>query len=459
MKKVLSLVLALALVLGMMSFAAAEDEKVELKMYSFTNELQGVIEKYFLPAHPEVVITADDWTIIPTDGDQYLTKVDTLMGSSADSEEAPDVFAIEAGFVKHYIDSPFTAPLSDVGFTDADYEGALDVMLKSGQDSNGVQKGLAWQATPGALFYRASLAEKYLGVKTPEEFQAKVADWDTFVATAEELKTASNGACKMVTGSGDLWNVYQYQRTQPWVVDGKLVIDDELYDYEELCKQLYENDLTQKAGAWAETWFAGMQGAVETMCFFLPTWGLHYTLKPNCVAGGFSTTSVEEEEALKKLSDENNGTYGDWRMVAGPCAYSWGGTWIGVNPAKLATASEAKKKAIYDLIKFVCLDQDFLYQYAIDSGDFVGNRAVVDRYLADGERPNPFLGGQDHYKLFSDYVANANVDILNYYDNKINNAWSAFVTTPYESGEKTLEEAIEDFKKEVAASITDITVE
>jgi len=125
MKKVLSLVLALALVLGVMSFASAEDV-INLKFYSFTNELQGVIEKYYEPTHPNVKF---EWVIIPTDGDQYLTKVDTLMGSSADSEEAPDLFAIEAGFVKHYIDSEFTAPLADLGFTDAEYEGALDVML------------------------------------------------------------------------------------------------------------------------------------------------------------------------------------------------------------------------------------------------------------------------------------------------------------------------------------------
>ena len=452
MKKVLSLVLALALVLGIMSFASADGE-IKLKLYSFTNELQGVIEKYYLPNHPELDIS---WEIIPTDGDQYLTKVDTLLGSSADSDEAPDVYAIEAGFVKHYIDSPFTAPLADLGFTDADYEGSLDVMLKLGQDSNGVQKGLAWQSTPGALFYRASLAEKYLGVTTPEEMQAKVADWDAFVKTAEDLKEASAGACKMVTGSGDLWNVYQYQRTQPWVVDGKLVIDDELLDYEELCKTMYEEDLTQKAGAWGEVWFAGMQGATETMCYFLPTWGLHYTLKPNCVAGG---GDAADEDALKALSDEKGGTYGDWRMIAGPCGYSWGGTWIGANPAKLASADDAKKQAMHDLIAFITLNQDFLYQYAIDSGDFVGNKAVVDKYLADGERPNPFLGGQDHYALFAEYVSLANVDIVSYYDNKINGTWDKFVTAPYEAGEKSLEDAIADFKNEVASAITDITVE
>jgi len=455
MKKALSLVLALALVLGLMSFASAEADKIHLEFYSFTNELQGVIEKYYLPDHPELDI---NWTIIPTDGDQYLTKVDTLLGSDSGSDDAPDLFAIEAGFVKHYIDDDkFTADLADLGFTDADYEGSLDVMLEIGKSLDGKQKGLAWQSTPGALFYRASLAEKYLGVTTPEEFQELVKDWDTFVETAEKLKEASNGACKMVTGSGDIWNVYQYQRTNAWVVDGKLVIDDELLDYEELCKTMYQDDLTQKGGAWSEIWFAGMQGANETMCYFLPTWGLHYTLKPNCVAGG---GDAADEAALAALSEANGGTYGDWRMVGGPCGYSWGGTWIGCNPGKLAMADDAKKQAMHDIIAFVTLNEDFLYTYAVDSGDFVGNANVVSRYLADGERPNPFLGGQDHYAIFAKIVSLANVSILSPYDATINNAWTKFVTTPYETGENDdLDALIQNFKNEVASLVTTIVVE
>lgn len=79
--------------------------------------------------------------------------------------------------------------------------------------------------------YRASYAEKYLGVKTPEEFQEKVKDWDTFMETAAELNEASEGAVKMFCATGDIWNAYQYNRSQGWVVDGKLVIDDVLYDY------------------------------------------------------------------------------------------------------------------------------------------------------------------------------------------------------------------------------------
>ena len=453
MKKILSLVLALALVLGCMSFASAEDAKIKLVVYSFTNELQGMIEKYYAPNHPELEF---DFQIYPTDGNAYTTKVDTLLGSSADSEEAPDIFTLEAAFVKHYTNSPWTADLKEVGFTDEELSVAIPVMLQIGQDPNGVQKGLSWQSTPGALMYRASLAEKYLGVTTPEEFQEKVKDWDTFVETAEELKEKSEGACKMITGSGDIWNAYQYNRSQGWVVDGKLNIDDELLDYEELVKTMYQDDLTQKGGAWTETWFAGMQGANETLCYLLPTWGLHYTLKPNC---GVGTNDTMDDETLKATCEANGGTYGDWRMVEGPVGYSWGGTWVGTNAAKIAVADDAKKAAIHDLIWFFTLNKDFLLQYAHDSGDFVGSNEAVEAYLAEGEHPNPFLGGQDHYAIFAKAANLANGSLMTEYDDTINTLWSDNVTTPYERGEVDIDTAIQNFKNAVAAAITTITVE
>ena len=453
MKKVLSLVLALALVLGCVGLATAEDAKIKLVVWSFTNELQGMIEKYYLPNHPELEI---EFQIYPTDGSAYTTKVDNTFGANAASDEAPDIFTLEAAFVKHYVESDWTGDLKEIGFTDDELSVAFPVMAQIGQNAAGVQKGLSWQSTPGVLMYRASLAEKYLGVTSPEEMQAKVADWDTFLETAEELKTASNGECKMVIGSGDIWNAYQYQRSQGWVVDGKLNIDDELLDFEELCKTLEEDDLTHKGGAWSEVWFAGMRGELPTLCYFLPTWGLHYTLKPNCVAG-WDADNPDSEENIKNATE--NGTYGDWRITDGPVAYSWGGTWMGINAAKAAAADDAKKAAMHDLIKFFTLDDDFLTQYAKDSGDFVGSKAAVDKILADGGTPNPFLGGQDHYAIFASAAALANGSLMSEYDDTINGLWNDYVTTPYTKGEKDIDTCLAEFKDAVAAAITTITVE
>ena len=110
MKKVLSLVLALALVLGCMSIAGAEAPKTKLVVWSFTNELQGMIEKYYAPNHPEIEF---EFQIYPTDGSAYETKVDNTLGvpDAAVSEEAPDIFTLEAAFVKHYVESDFTGNL------------------------------------------------------------------------------------------------------------------------------------------------------------------------------------------------------------------------------------------------------------------------------------------------------------------------------------------------------------
>lgn len=438
MKKVLSLVLAAMMALGCMSFASAEGEKVTLNIWSFTDELEGMINEYYKPAHPDVEIK---YTLYPTDGGEYTSKVDTLLAVDPNSEEAPDIFTLEAAFVKKYTNSPWTADLLDLGFTADDFATCIPVMLQIGQDNaTGVQKGLAWQSTPGALMYRASYAEKYLGVTTPEEFQEKVADWDTFMETAAELNEASEGAVKMFCATGDIWNAYSYNRSQAWVVNGKLVIDDVLYDYLDMLKQAEEDNLYAKGTAWTETWYAGMKENV--LCYLLPTWGLHYTLKPNC--GG---------EAV------GEGSYGDWRMVAGPVGYSWGGTWVGANAAKVASADDAKKAAMKEFIRFFTLDEDFLYTYAKASGDFVSNNTVVDRIVAEGGTPNDFLGGQDHYSIFATAANLANGSIMTDYDEKINSEWDNCATQPYIKGEIDLDTAIANFKAAVAADFADIVVE
>ena len=133
---------------------------------------------------------------------------------------------------------------------------------------------------------------------------------------------------------------------------------------------------------------------------------------------------------------------------------------MGVNAAKVATADDAKKAAMHDLIKFFTLDDDFLTQYAADSGDFVGSAKAVETILANGGTPNPFLGGQDHYAIFAKAAALANGALMSQYDATINDLWSKNVTSPYEAGEvEDINEAIANFKTAVAAAINTITVE
>ena len=110
MKKI-ALVLAVMMLIAVMPSAMAE-EKITLNVWSFTNEFQGMIEKYFAPSHPDIDFT---FTLYPTDGGEYTSHVDTLFAADATAEDAPDIFTLEAAFVKKYIFKPCALGENKVG--------------------------------------------------------------------------------------------------------------------------------------------------------------------------------------------------------------------------------------------------------------------------------------------------------------------------------------------------------
>ena len=103
------------------------------------------------------------------------------------------------------------------------------------------------------------------------------------------MKQKSNGDCYIVSSTGDMFKPYSAGRASPWVVDDKLVIDQKMYDYMDMCKILHDKGYEGRVGQWSEGWFAGMKGVFkdesgknkEIFSYFLPTWGLHYVLKTN----------------------------------------------------------------------------------------------------------------------------------------------------------------------------------
>ena len=111
------------------------------------------------------------------------------------------------------------------------------------------------------------------------------------------------------------------------------------------------------------------------------------------------------------------------------------------------------------MINFFTLDDDFLYTYAKDSGDFVGSKAVVDKIVAEGGTPNPFLGGQDHYGMFAEAAVIASGKTWTEYDETMDSLWNDEVTLPYIRGEKSLDDALAGFKAAVSARFAGIEVE
>jgi ABC-type glycerol-3-phosphate transport system substrate-binding protein len=390
----------------------------KLVVWSFTDEIGALVDTYYKPAHPDVTI---EYSLTPTE--QFPNKLDPVLASG---QGAPDVFGLEDAFVRKYVESGLLLDLTGI------YEETKDKILQYPVDVgsyNGKVYGMSWQAAPGAVFYRRSLAKKYLGTDDPETVQTYFKDLDTFLITAEELKTKSNGACVAVSAFQDLLMPYKAARQQPWVVDGKLYVDPAMESYLDTVKLLHDKGYEGRAQQWSEGWFAGMQGKltderntpVEVFSYFLPTWGLHYVLKTNAPD-----------------------TAGDWAMVPGPMPYRWGGTWLA------AWKNTKNPEGAKELIRYLTTNDEYLETYARASGDLVDNIAVVDKIK--GDFSEPFLGGQNHYAVFAELAQNVNGKLTQGTDQAIE-ALFLEATNAYVNGEKSKDQVLADFKSQVNAQL------
>ena len=452
MKRFLSLLLAAMMIMGCVS-AIAEDAPYTVDgwdipatgnpfvIYSWNDEFQGMLQKYYIPAiggtvneDGSMVLPNGDpieYVINPNDNGVYQQALDSALQAGTHI----DMFLMEADYALKYVDSEYTKDLATIGVTKEameanQYAYTIDVAT----DSNGVIKGSSWQAAPGLFLYRADLAESILGVTSPEEMQAKVADWDTFLATAREVNEKSEGSTKLIPSVGDVWQVVRVGRENPWVNDAlELVVDEQVEWYFNLAKTLREENLTAEANPWSEAWNAGV-GNDSIMGYFFSTWGIQWTMVGN--SGG---------------NAPGEGTYGQWRAVNGPQAYYWGGTW-------LAASSTGTNDAVAkDIIEYFTINTDSMQDYCVKSKDYVNNKTSIQNII-DAGFGFDFLGGQDHYSLFQAVTPLIDTSAMSAYDQNINSAMDEQVNL-YMSGEKDYETAIQDFKNAVVDLYPELTAD
>lgn len=347
-----------------------------------------------------------------------------------------DIFMVEADWALKYInDDAATAPMSDLGFSDDTFAGQYAYTMDIGKDSNGVIKGVSWQAAPGGWCYRTDLADSYLGVKTPEEMQAKVADWDKFQATGKEVYEKSGNKTALTTTLGGIWQAFAANRSTPWVVDDKLAVDDFCNTFIDLAKNMRDNGYVTELNQWTDEWKAAGQ-TDDTMGYFVSTWGFG------------------ESILLSAAGGEGGATYGKWNVCQGPTPYYWGGTWICVSP-KTDNADMAA-----NFINYFTVDSTSMKKYALGKPEYVNNMAVMEEIVNEGSNSNPLLGGQDQFAVLHETGKNINLNgLITPYDASIKQAFLDAVNA-YCAGETADAAAcIEDFKDRVAESVTDITVE
>lgn len=413
-----------------------------INVWAFTDEVLGMIEKY-IEAHPDFGYKINTTIIATTDG-AYQPALDQAL--AAGGAEAPDLYCAEAAFVLKYTQgdaAQYAMPYADMGIdVDAKLKEAdiAQYTVDIGTNPDGQLVGLGYQATGGAFIYRRSIAKDVWGTDDPAEIEKKIGPgWDQFFTAAEDLKAKGYG---IISGDGDLWHAVENSSDQGWIVDGKLTIDPKREEFLDLSKKLKDNGYHNDTQDWQDAWFADMKGEGEKgiFGFFGPAWLINYTMAPNC--GG------------EKVGE---GTYGDWAVCTPPIGFFWGGTWV------LANKNSEKAEAVGKIIEWITLDssEDGL-QYKWANGTLNGEGGTKDAVasstvMSKSDGSVDFLGGQNMFDAFVPANQYAKGTNLTQYDETINQYWRD-QTREYTAGNKSREQAIADFKQQVADNL-DVIVE
>lgn len=368
-------------------------------------------------------------------GGDASEKYDNLFKSGDDL----DVYFCEADWALKYInDDEKTLPLADLGLGDSDFANIYAYTDEIGKSSDGVRKGVSWQAAAGGFQYRSDLAQEYLGVTSPEEMQAAIGDWDKFVEAAQTVSEKSSGKTALADTLGGMWQAYACGRTTPWVVDNALQIDDFCKEFADTAKALWDCGGVTKNGQWTDEWTAA--GTNDTcMGYFVSTWGF----------GGF---------ALDAAGGEGGATYGKWAVCQGPQPFFWGGTWIVVNP-KTDNGEEAR-----DFIISATSNEDQMSTYAVNKPEYVNNSKVMDDLISSNtvfnEKITNNLGGQNFYAELADNAKTIDFNgLITPYDATIKTDFINVVKEQYLEGGASWDDTVEAFKDKIAEDVTAIDVE
>ncbi len=406
-----------------------------LNLWAFTEEIPGMMAK-FKEANPDFALEIKPTVIATTDG-AYQPALDQAL--AAGGADAPDIYAAEAAFVLKYTKGDayqYAASYKDLGMDVDNLLKEADIAqytvdIGTNPDSNLV--GLGYQATGGAFIYRRSIAKDVWGTDDPATIKDKIGPgWDKFYAAAADLKAKGYG---IVSGDGDIWHAVENSSDQGWIVDGKLYIDPKREAFLDLSMKLKEKGYYNDTRDWQDAWFADMKdaGAQKIFGFFGPAWFINYVLANN----------TQE-------------TSGDWAVCESPIGFFWGGTWVLGNKNTKIPASVGR------ILKWITLDSSETgLQYLWANG--LLNKAGTKDAVASGtvmkksDGSVPFLGGQNMFDVFVPAGKNANGKNLTQYDETINTYWRDQVRE-YTAGNKTREQAVADFKQQVADNL-DVVVE
>ena len=418
--------------------AAAGDEGKVLNIYCWNEEFKSRVADHY-PGYTETDATSGKigdvtvkWNITPNENNAYQNNLDEALLKQADAaaDDKIDIFLVEADYALKYVDADVSMPVADLGITDADianqYKYTQDVMT----DSNGKLKGLSWQGCPGVLIYNREAAKEVLGSDDPAEVQKSVADWDTFLKTAEQMKAKGYS---MTSTTNDAYRVFSNNVSSKWVQDGVVKVDPSIMKWVEMTKKMVDaKEVGSTSDLWSDDWSKGFYPDGKTFCYFGPAWMINFSM------------AADTEGSIANA--------GGWGATEGPQGFFWGGTWI------CAAQGTDNASLVADIMKQLTTNKDIMLNIVAKDSDFVNNKPAMEEAATKDEYAFAPLGGQNPLAMFCNGAEKCDLSNQCEYDQGCNEEFQKAMKN-YFDGNATLDQALEMFNSAIVEKYPELKTE
>lgn len=347
---------------------STNDASDTVDIYSWNNELSSLIDTY----------SDINYNYTVYEEYEYYECLDQAFADG----NAPDLFVCDSEHAREYAINGQAMPVNSVGISNSELTGMFDSTLRNATDNDGVIRGLAYAVEPVGIFYNRDLALEYLGVEEPADVQAFFADWDSFLSTARNVNTASEGEVRLIGGPGELETTFLAQRTTPWVDGTTVSFDDAMSNYLEVSQSLALEELTFNSIVGSPDWQTQILGDQVIACY--ATLDDMRRVMINAPTG---------EEAP------------NWGLVDTPSATCVGTAFIMVSSTCDMTASCAK------ILRDIAINNEALEAMAA-SGMFVNSSAVMNEIASDVNYTYEWLVGQNPIVILLNDATNASSLVL-----------------------------------------------
>lgn len=386
-RKAMAITLTAAMLAGLTAVPtwaedATADEGKVLNIYCWNEEFKSRLTDHY-PGYEEVDGTHGKigdvdvvWNITPSDDNAYQNNLDETLLKQADAaaDDKIDLFLVEADYALKYVNTDYTMSVADLGITDEE-----------------------------------------------------VADWDTFKATAEELKEKGY---QMTSTVNDAYRVFSNNVTSPWVVDGKITVDDNIKNWVDMSKEMVDAGETATYELWSDDWSKGFFKDSNVFSYFGPAWFIDFSMSAD--------------------QDGSVGKDGGWAATEGPQGFYWGGTWI------TAATGTDNPTLVADIMRTMTTNVDVMKEIVTADNDFVNNKPAMEEMAKDESYGDAVLGGQNPLAMFCAGADKIDLSNMSIYDQGCNEEFQNAMKNYFE-GNASYDEALDLFYKAVVEKYPELS--